>query len=112
MRSGLSAAENDLKIARIEISRLGALIEIRPIQPDHNRPYPHPQPVPLTAPVLHPDNPLAHFPVFRRVYSPVNPLAQVYPPHILHVEPQVPDDPLSLDKASYMTLVNSYGNNN
>ena len=88
MRSGLSAAENDLKIARDENSRLRALIEIRPIQPDILQPHPHPPPVPVPAPVLQPVNPLAPFPVFRRVPSPVNPLAplpvnplaSVYPP--------------------------------
>ena len=51
MRSGLSAAENDLKIARDENSRLRALIEIRPIQPDILQPHPHPPPVPVPAPV-------------------------------------------------------------
>ena len=99
MRSGLSAAENDLKIARDENSRLRALIEIRPIQPDHNRPYIHPLPVPVPAPVPSPVNPLVPLPVNPLAPLPVNPLAPVYPPRILPVEPQVPDDPLSLAKA-------------
>ena len=66
MSSGLSAAENELKIARDKISKLNKKA-IRPIQPNIIQPIPYQQPViepaivlpPVYSEVPFPDNSLA-----------------------------------------------------
>ncbi len=95
MRSRLSAAANDLKIARDEILRLKNLVENRPAQPD---PVPGQPPILMPAPVFPPFYPREPSPVYPRVDFNGNPLAPlpvnppVYPywgPVSLPVNPPV-----------------------
>ena len=70
LRSRLSAAENDLDIAREEISELNnKKYEIRPVQPGNNRPIVNkPQPAPVFPPVYPPKPSPVYPPVIQPIY--------------------------------------------